>query len=79
MRLLHVMGFARTTFQNGTVGYALAGWFRLRLPDDSLYFVYVVDYGAHVPALSGQPVKPEAQTSALTEIAIGQVTIRVDG
>jgi transposase len=55
---------------------------RLVLPavaDDSLCFAPVVvsdgDGGAHVPAISGQPVKP----AALIEIAIGQVTIRLDG
>jgi hypothetical protein len=31
MRLLHVTGFARTTFQNGGVERVMDGWFCLRL------------------------------------------------
>ena len=59
---------------------------RLVLPaveDDSFCFepVMVSDGGggAHVPAVAGQPVKPAAPPSASIEIAIGQVTIRLDG
>lgn len=54
---------------------------RLVLPadeDDSLCFAPVVmsvGGGAHVPTVAGQPVKPAASI----EIAIGQVTIRLDG
>jgi transposase len=58
---------------------------RLILPavaDDSFCFAPVVvsdgGGGAHVPAISAQPIKPAARTSALIEIAIGQVMIRLD-
>ena len=59
---------------------------RLVLPavdDDSLCFAPIVvsdgGSGAHVPAVAGQPVKPAAPPSASIEIAIGEITIRLDG
>lgn len=56
---------------------------RLVLPaveDDSLSFAPVVmsdGGGAHVPAVSGEAVTPEAKLPASIEIAIGQVTVRL--
>lgn len=56
---------------------------RLVLPaveDDSLCFAPVVmsdGGGAHVSAVSGEAVTPEAKFSASIEIAIGQVMVRL--
>ncbi|WP_425074650.1 IS66-like element accessory protein TnpA [Sagittula sp. S175] len=57
---------------------------RLVLPaveDDSFCFAPVMvsdNGGVHVPAVAGQPVTPAAPPSAPIEIAMGQVTIRLD-
>lgn len=58
---------------------------RLVLPaveDHSLCFAPVVipdSGGARVPNVAGQPVTPAAPHSALIEIALGEVTIRLGG
>ena len=58
---------------------------RLVLPaveDDSFCFAPIVvsdGGGAEVPAVAGQPTKPDGLSCKPIEIAIGRVTIRVDG
>lgn len=59
---------------------------RLVLPaveDDRFCFTPIVvsdcGTGAPMPSVSGEPVTPEAPPSALIEIAIGPVTIRLGG